>query len=163
MQRLIHKGILIAPALVKHARRVLAWHVEDLRNALAASISATIDVSNSESCGESDCSSDYGFYTRPPISKRNSRHTISQPRHWIQEPICGILKTCRPGRDFDTEDSGAHFHAQAHISAQPPQAGQDTRLPGPHEDQERSRRAQPPPRAGPQARIGQRWLPRLAH
>ena len=48
--------------------------------------------------------------------------------------------------------------------AQPTQARQDSRLPGPHEDSPRSgsRRAQPPPRTGPQARCRQlHGFPRL--
>ena len=38
----------------------------------------------------------------------------------------------------------------------------DARIPGAHEDQGRRSRAQPPPRRRPQARLGQRRIPRLS-
>lgn len=61
---------------------------------------------------------------------------------------------------FSTE-TGAHFHAQAHISTQPPPPRQDSRISCAHEDQERGRGAEPPPRRGPQAGFSQRRTPRL--
>src|ERR1035437_4588892 len=59
------------------------------------------------------------------------------------------------------EETGAHFHAQAHISTQPPPPCENARVPGAHEDQGRRCRVEPPPCNRPQARISQRRLPRL--
>jgi len=79
---------------------------------------------------------------------------------WIPGPNCDRLETCRQGED-SLQETGAHFHAQAHISTQSPQARENPWFPRPHEDQERRRRPQPPPRHRPQARGRQRRLPRL--
>lgn len=56
---------------------------------------------------------------------------------------------------------GAHFHAEAHISTQPPSSVKDPRLPGPYEDQERRGSIVPAPGQGPPSRVRQRGLPRL--
>src|SRR5271155_1637801 len=56
---------------------------------------------------------------------------------------------------------GAHFHAEAHISTQPPSPFQDPRLSCPHENQERGRGIVPPSRQGSPSRLGERGLPRL--
>jgi hypothetical protein len=67
---------------------------------------------------------------------------------------------CLPVKDF-RKAIGAQFHAEAHISAQPPPPFEGSRLPHSYENKERSRRSFSPPRQGPQARLGQRRLPRL--
>jgi hypothetical protein len=80
---------------------------------------------------------------------------------WIPGRACGTLESCRQGADF-IEETGAHFDAQAHISTQPPSPREEARIQGAYEDQERGRCVEPAPRGGPQARICQRWLSRLA-
>ena len=72
-----------------------------------------------------------------------------------------IYSRCCQSAD-SLEETGAHFHAQAHISTQPPPPCKDTRLQGAHEDQGRRCRVEPPPCHWPQARCSQRRLPRLA-
>ena len=85
---------------------------------------------------------------------------IARPQGWIPGSTCAILGTCRQGADFQ-EETGAHFHAQAHISTQPPQTREDSRFPRAYEDQERRSRVEPPPGHWPQACGCQRRLPRL--
>src|ERR1700733_12512958 len=120
-------------------------------------------------CHRSNSRFEFGFYTRRKRWKRAGWNRISGRR--CETDLASVLDSKAslrytqdlPSRHrFPQEEPGAHFHAQAHFSAQSPQARQDPRLSGPHEDQERSRRAQPPPRAGPQARCRQRRFPRLA-
>ena len=79
---------------------------------------------------------------------------------WIPGSTCDILRTCRQGAD-SYQETGAHFHAQAHISTQPPQTREDARFPRADEDQERRSRIEPPSRDWPQTCVGQRRLPRL--
>src|ERR1700733_11224282 len=64
------------------------------------------------------------------------------------------------GLDF-LKVTGAQFHAEAHISTQPPPSFEGSRLPHSYENQERSCCSFPPPRQGPQARLRKRRLPRL--
>src|ERR1035441_8095776 len=52
---------------------------------------------------------------------------------WIPGPICGTLEPCRQGADSQ-QKTGTHFHAQAHISTQSPQARENPRFPRAHED-----------------------------
>src|SRR5580698_4254477 len=121
-------------------------------------------------CHRSNSGYEFGFYTRQKRWKRAGWNRIFESCSEI-DLASGLDSKASlrytqdlPSRHrFPQEEAGAHFHAQAHISAQSPQARQDSRLSGPHEDQERSRRAQPPPRTGPQARCCQRWLPRLTN
>jgi len=79
---------------------------------------------------------------------------------WIPGPTYGTLNSCRQGEDFH-QKTGAHKYAQAHISAQSPQARQDSRFSRPHENQERRSRIEPSSRHWPQARSRQRRIPRL--
>jgi ribonuclease P protein component len=53
------------------------------------------------------------------------------------------------------------FHAEAHISTQPPPPFQDARVSHPYEDEERSGRSFAPPRQGTQARLRKCRIPRL--
>jgi hypothetical protein len=71
-------------------------------------------------------------------------HSRANPSHWIPDPTCDTLDTCRHGTET-LEETGAHSYAQAHISTQPAQPREDPRLSLAHEDQERCRRTQPPP------------------
>src|ERR1700733_1290086 len=112
---------------------------------------------------------EFGFYTRRKRWKRAGWNRIFERCSEIDlasvldsKPSLRYTQDLPSRHRFPQEEPGAHFHAQAHISAQSPQARQDPRISGPHEDQERSRRAQPPTRAGPQARCRQRRFPRLA-
>jgi hypothetical protein len=73
----------------------------------------------------------------------------------------GIFK-CLPDIIFH-KNSGAQFHAEAHISTQPPSPLQSSRLSHSNEDQERSRRIVPAAREGPQACVGECRPPRLVH
>jgi hypothetical protein len=57
--------------------------------------------------------------------------------------------------------TGAHFDAKAHISTKSPETGEDARFSRADEDQERGSCAEPAPRHWPQARIGERGIPRL--
>jgi len=73
----------------------------------------------------------------------------------------GILRDAAKAK-ISLRKTGAHFHAQAHISTQPPPPREDSRIPGAHEDQVGRSCHQPPSRSRTQARRGQRGLPRLA-
>ena len=85
----------------------------------------------------------------------------SSGAYWILGSTCDILKTCRPGTDFH-QGTGAHFHAEAHISTKPTQTREDPWISCADEDQERRSRFEPSPRHWPQACFCKRWLPRLS-
>ena len=56
---------------------------------------------------------------------------------------------------------GAHSDAEAHVSTESPPPRENSRLPGPHEEQSRAGCVVAPPRQGAQARLGKRGLSRL--
>src|SRR5258708_33560443 len=60
------------------------------------------------------------------------------------------------------ESGAATFHAQAYIPTQPAQAIQEARLSHAHKDPRRQEGDFPPPRPGPQTRLGDTRVPRLA-
>jgi len=84
-----------------------------------------------------------------------------KPACWIPGSTCDTLRSCRQGADSQVE-TGAHLHAQAHISTQPPQPCQDSRLSRADEDQERRSRFEPPPCGRAQACLSQSRLSRLS-
>ena len=90
----------------------------------------------------------------------SSSITAGRGVDWIQSQTSDILNTCRQGRDF-RQETGAHFHAQAHISTQPASPLENAWLPLADEDQIGSSRAEPSACGGPQARFRQRWISRL--
>jgi hypothetical protein len=102
----------------------------------------------------------FAFFCPAPAGVNQGNFPRRPVSRWIPGPTCDTLSTCRQGKDFNQE-TGAHFHAQAHISTESPQTRENPWLPRSHEDQGWRSRAQPPSRHGPQARVGQRWLPRL--
>ena len=73
-------------------------------------------------------------------------------------PEVAFLSLC-PTSFF--RNSGAQFHAKAHISTQPSSPLQGARLSHAYEDQERSRSAVPPAREGPHACLSVCGPPRL--
>jgi hypothetical protein len=98
-----------------------------------------------------------GFNTDPMVLPDSG---TAWPR-WLPRPTSDILNTCRSGSD-SRQETGAHFYAQAHISTQPASPFEDARLSLTYEDQIGSRRAEPSPCRGPQARLSQRRLSRLS-
>jgi hypothetical protein len=85
-------------------------------------------------------------------------------RRWIPGAASCKLNTCRQGEISTRKSTRTQeriSNAQAHIPTQPPSPREDARLPGPHEDQERSRRIEPSPRSRPQACLRERGSPRL--
>ncbi len=102
----------------------------------------------------------FDVWPRPRVGWERRFH---RPRssHWIPGATCCTLRICRQGADFSYE-TGAHYHAQAHISTQSPPPREDARVSRAHEDQERRSRVEPPPRYRPQACGCKRRLPRLA-
>jgi ribonuclease P protein component len=95
--------------------------------------------------------------TRLSVWSEGPRNT----RRWIPDSTYDTLDTCRRGTEFNRE-TGAHFHAKAHISTKPPETGEDTRFSRADEDQERGSCAEPASRDRPQARVGERGIPRLS-
>jgi len=148
-------------------RSVAPWMVKLSKS--VTGVTQVLVIAVDDSVGNRDftmgCTHFYFSFCAPNCSV-DSRFKLTlipcvSPWGWIPGQASCKLNTCRQGADF-TEEIGAHFHAQAHISTQPPPPREEARLPRPHENQERSCRVEPSPRRWPQACIRQRRASRLS-
>ena len=98
----------------------------------------------------------------PLVCRRASGRLItSANRRWIPGPTSDKLNTCRQGSDFRRKQERI-FMPKRTFQPNRRHRVEDARLSLPHEDQERSRRAEPSPRRRPQACLRQRRIPRLS-
>ena len=135
-----------------HSRKLLESNLNLGCRSSRASSHASLRFAISCQCPASSCRDEMRHY---------ERFAAHLEPYWIQSQTFDILNTCRRGQDF-RQETGAHFHAQAHISTQPASPLENAWLPLADEDQVRSSRAEPPPRCGAQARFRKCWIPRLS-
>ena len=95
-----------------------------------------------------------------PILEDRGAGAAALPAGFLGQPAIhlGLAVTAQ----IFLEETGAHFHAQAHISTKSTQAREDSRFPRTDEDQGGRSGAEQAPRHRPQTRGSQRRLPRLS-
>jgi len=76
-------------------------------------------------------------------------------------PSAGLMPAARRPENPIQKFRSYRFHAETHISTQPPQPFEDARFSQPHEDEERRCGLVAAAREGPQTSFRERGIPRL--